>query len=326
MEKDIPLITVVIPIYNVEKYLEKCVYSILEQTYSKLEIILIDDGSPDKCGEICDNLKNKDTRIKVIHKENGGLSDSRNVGIENATGRYITFVDSDDYIDRNYIELLYTALTSNNADMSIASHRILYQKKIIDRATNMSFCGDAKLILEKILYDDGVDISAWGKLYKIELFDKVKFPKGRLFEDSATTYKLVDLSNKIAVCSKSVYNYVIRSSSISHNKFSEKKLDLIISTKEMTDFIKNKYPNLEKACNRRMMYAYLSTLTQSIKDENANKEIQKQLITYIKENKKDVLKDKRIPKRDRIGIYSVLFGLNFYKAIWKCYSEITRRK
>lgn len=321
----IDLISVIVPIYKVENYLEKCIISILNQTYSRLEIILVDDGSPDKCGIICDEFKEKDSRIKVIHKENGGLSDARNVGIQNSTGKYITFIDSDDYVEKEYIDLLYTTLISNNADISIASHRVLYKKKSIDKSTGDKFCGNSEMILEKILYDDGVDLSAWGKLYKTKLFNQIKFPKGRLFEDSATTYQLIDLSEKIAVYSKPVYNYVMRDDSISRNQFSKKKLDLITSTEEMTDFIQKKYPELEKACNRRLMYAYLSTLTQLSKSKKPDKEIKEQLITYIKNNKKSVLKDRRIPKRDRIGIYSALLGLNFYRFTWNIYSKITGR-
>lgn len=320
------LISVIVPVYNVEEYLKKCLESILKQTYSNLEIILIDDGSEDRCGEICEEYKKKDNRIKVIHKANEGLSEARNTGIMNATGQYITFVDSDDYIDNCYVELLYNILISYSADISIVSHRILYKKRCIDKSTNEEFCADPKLILEKILYDDGIDISAWGKLYKSELFNNIKFPKGRLYEDSATTYKLIDISNKIAVSSKAVYNYVMRKDSISKNKFSEKKLDLITSTKEMTDFIINKYPELTSACNRRLMYAYLSTLTQLAQCKERNKRIEKELLEYIRKNRHIVLKDKRIPKRDRVGIYASMFGLRFYKFAWNCYSNISKRK
>ena len=319
------LISVIIPIYNVERYLVKCIESVLKQTYSNLEIILIDDGSEDKCGKICEEYKKKDNRIKVIHKTNEGLSEARNAGIVNATGKYITFVDSDDYIDDCYIELLYNVLISYSADISIASHRIIYKNRCIDKSTNEEFCANSKLILEKILYDDGIDLSTWGKLYKIELFDNIRFPKGRLFEDSATTYKLIDISKNIAVYSKAVYNYIMRNDSISKSKFSEKKLDLITSTKEMTDFIRSKYPCLSNACNRRLMYAYLSTLTQLAQCKETNKQIEKELLEYIRENKQKVLKDKRIPKRDRLGIYASIFGLRFYKLALNFYSNISKR-
>ena len=319
------LISVVIPVYNVEQYLPKCIESIMSQTYKNLEIILVNDGSTDGSQKICEEYKSIDNRIKIINKENGGLSDARNVGIDNSSGNYITFIDSDDYIDDDYVYTLYKSLISYNADMSIASHKIIYPKRIIDKATDEKFCANSKKVLEKILYDEGIDLSAWGKLYKKSLFNNIKFPKGRLFEDSATTYRLIDESKKIAVNSKSVYNYVIRKNSISNEMFSEKKMDLITSTMEMTEFIKKKYPELEKGCERRLMYAYLSTLTQLAKTKETNSSMQAKLMNYIKKNKGRVLKDKRIPKRDRIGIISTMLGFKFYKYMWKIYAILSGR-
>ena len=121
---NLPLISVIVPVYNVEPFLKKCVDSIVLQTYANLEIILIDDGSPDKCPEICDAYARKDNRIKVVHQENGGLARVRNVGIENATGDYITFIDSDDFVAPNYVDFLYKGIFENNADMSIASFSV----------------------------------------------------------------------------------------------------------------------------------------------------------------------------------------------------------
>ena len=319
------LISIIVPVYNVEKYLRKCIESIINQTYENLEIILIDDGSTDESGEICDEVKNKDKRIIVIHKKNGGLSDARNVGIDNANGKYITFIDSDDYVEKNYIELLYNTISQYDADMSIVSHRVIYEKNNIDKSTGKVFCATKQEILKMLLYDNGIDTSAWGKLYKETLFKDVKFPVGRLFEDSATIYKLIDKSEKIAVCSKPVYNYIIRNNSISNEKFSEKKLDLILSTEEMTNYIKNKYPELEKACDRRLMYAYLSTLTQLAKSKVKNKKMQRKLMEYISKNRKEVLKDKNIPQRDRIGLLSTVLGFHCFKCVWKIYSKITGR-
>ena len=319
------LISIIVPIYNVEKYVEKCINSITRQTYKNLEIILVNDGATDNSKLICETLAKKDKRIKLINKENGGLSDARNVGIDNANGKYISFIDSDDYVEENYVELLYNTMKQYDTNMSRASHKVKYEKNIIDKSTGKKFCDRPKQILEMLLYDDGIDTSAWGKLYKSKLFKDIQFPKGRLFEDSATTYKLIDKSEKIAVYSKPVYNYIIRNNSISNEKFSEKKLDLITSTKEMTEYIKIKYPELTKACNRRLMYAYLSTLTQLAKSKVKNKKIQKELMGYICKNRSEVLKDKNTPKRDRIGLISTIFGFHCFKYIWKIYSIFTGR-
>ena len=255
-KKKQPLISVVVPIYKVEEYINKCLDSIINQTYKNLEIILVDDGSPDNCGKICDDYVKKDKRIKVIHKINGGLSDARNKGIEKAKGEYITFIDSDDYIEKEYVELLYKTIIEEDSDIAIGSHTVLYETGMeLKKATGEKTLLTPKKVLERILYDDNIDYSAWAKLYKIELFKKIKYPKGRLFEDAATTYKLIDSSKKIAINSKSIYNYIIRNNSITNAAFSKKKMDLIISTKEMCNYIKDKYPDLEKACNRRLMWA-----------------------------------------------------------------------
>lgn len=321
------LISVIVPIYNVEKYINKCIDSIINQTYTNLEIILVDDGSPDNCGKICDEYAKKDNRIKVIHKENGGLSDARNVGIKNAKGMYITVVDSDDYIEQKYIEILYKSIKENETDIAIGSHKVIYENgTIIDKSTNEENVIESKNVLKRILYDEGIDLSAWAKLYKKELFYSIQYPKDRLYEDAATTYKLIDASNKISIISKPIYNYMIRNNSITNNDFSKKKMDLIISTEEMATYIKEKYPDLEKATKRRLMYAYLSTLTQLSKSKQKYPNEQKQLIDYIKKNGKEFMLDNDAPMRDKIAIISLSFGFWFYKLSWRLYEKITRRK
>ncbi len=315
------LISVVIPIYNVEKYLKRCIDSIIAQTYKNLEIILVDDGSPDTCPKICDDYAKKDERIIVIHKQNGGLSDARNYGIEAAKGHYISFVDSDDYVSKDYIKILYESLKAENSDMAIGGHVVLYPNgKKINKYTGDEYREGPETILKRILYDDGIDLSACSKLYKKELFKDIRFPVGRLYEDAATSFKLIDTANAISVASKPIYHYIIRENSISNDTFSNGKMDLIISTREMADYIKDKYPTLEKGCERRLMYAYLSTLTQLARDNKRHKNIEKKIISYINQNKKNILKDPNAPKRDKIGIISASFGFHFYKLAWKTYS------
>ena len=317
-----PLISVVVPIYNVEEYLDKCVDSIVNQTYKNLEIILVDDGSPDNSPKKCDEWAKKDKRIKAIHKENGGLSDARNAAIDIAKGEYITFIDSDDYVEKNYVDFLYKNLIDNNADISMGKQYVRYPNKVINTGTGNKYIVNAHDCFDKLLYSEDFDVSAWAKLYKINLFKNVRYPKGRVFEDAATTYKLIDKSETIVLNSKPIYNYIIRDNSISNNSFSEKKMDLITSTNEMCDYIINKYPDLEKGCNRRLMYAYLSTLTQSARTKKINKKYKIELMNYIKNNRSKILKDKRIPKRDRLGLLSTYLGFYFYKISWGLYSLI----
>ena len=146
------LISVIIPVYNVEKYINRCVDSVIHQSYTNLEIILVDDGSPDNCPTICDNYSKQDSRIKVIHKKNGGLSDARNVGIEHSKGKYITFIDSDDYISNDYVEILYKLITKYNSKIAVADNYIFYEDgNIYDNSTGIKQCVSQSEFFEKML-------------------------------------------------------------------------------------------------------------------------------------------------------------------------------
>ena len=259
-----PLISIIVPVYNVENYLRKCIDSLISQTYKNLEIILVDDGSQDKCPNICDEYKDKDSRIVVIHKNNGGLSDARNFGIKYSCGKYVTFVDSDDYVENDYIEYLYNLLKEENTIISVCGHYICYDEKKIKKNASFTKKIDKVSALNDILYDKEVDLSSWGKLYSKELFDDISFPKGKIFEDTATTYLLFDKCNYISVGEKCKYYYVLRNNSITTTDFNLKKMELIEMTKKMCNLIEKKYPELKSGCKRRLMWAYLSTYIKII--------------------------------------------------------------
>ena len=179
------LITIVVPIYNVEEYLNKCIETILCQTYENIEILLIDDGSTDNCGNICDLYAKKDSRVKVIHKENGGLSDARNTGIEAANGKYICFIDSDDYISPIFIETLYNLCKENNTKISQCSFNIVYDNngKSEEAEQEVNIYTSEEMV--KNLYNEKYveTVIVCDKLYDITLFKNIKFPKGKINED-----------------------------------------------------------------------------------------------------------------------------------------------
>lgn len=215
------LISIIVPVYKVEEYLDKCVESIVNQTYKNLEIILVDDGSPDSCGSMCDNWGKKDNRISVLHKKNGGLSDARNAGINVAKGKYIGFVDSDDYIEPRMFELLVNTIEKSSADIStcfVVTERkenpqkaLIYEKiKVLQRE---------EAIIDLFTKNGYVRHAAWNKLYKKEIFDDIKFPVGRLFEDAAVMYKVFDSIKNIAVIKAELYHYVQRAGSICNNYY-----------------------------------------------------------------------------------------------------------
>ena len=319
------LISVIVPVYNVEQYLPKCIDTIVNQTYQNLEIILIDDGSTDNSGKMCDEYLSNDNRIKVIHKENGGLSDARNIGLNIATGKYITFVDSDDYIDKNYVEILYNLLVKNDADISVGRNYREYPEKTVNMGINKEMLLTNEEALEKLLYEDDFDTSAWAKLYKKDLFNDIRFPKNRIYEDMATTYKLIDKASKIYLGSYPIYHYIVRGSSLSNQNYTEKNWDLILSNEEMSKYILKKYPDLTNAVKRRMVKSYLYVLIALICFEKKPTEDYYKLIKYVKENRKEVLKDKKVSKKDRIYIYLSYIGFYGQKIFWKTYKFATRK-
>lgn len=320
------LISVVIPVFRVEKYLSRCVESVINQSYKNIEIIVVDDGSDDHCPALCDELSKKDDRIVVYHKENGGLSDARNFGLERANGKYITFIDSDDTVDMDYIKQLYETLVDNNADISVCGYTVVYDNgKIIPNSNNKKMVLSQKEALEKILYQEDFNVATWAKMYKIELFKNIKFPKGKIFEDSFTTYKLILGSSIIACNMKSQYNYLIRSNSILTSSFSEKKLTLIDAYDEMGKVVFKAYPDLEKAVIRGKAYSRISTLRQMINCKPRLREKENELRKEILKDKNILLSDKKVPKRDKIAICSLLINADFFRVIWNLYCKITGR-
>lgn len=220
------LISIIIPVYKVEKYLEKCIESVLKQTYTNLQIILVDDGSPDNCGKICDEYAKKDSRIEVIHKANGGLSDVRNVGISKAKGRYIGFVDSDDYIKEDMYEILLNLIKKYDADVSICNlYDVIDGNECIRNKENGIREYSRLDILKEVLLDKNIQSYAWNKLYEKELFDEIKYPIGKKYEDIGTTFYVFEKCNKIVVTSEPEYYYLKRSDSLVNNVTESTVLD-----------------------------------------------------------------------------------------------------
>ena len=325
MMKD--LISVIIPVYKVEKYLERCVESIQNQTYQNLEIILVDDGSPDNCGKMCDEYAKKDGRIKVIHKENGGLSDARNAGIDIATGEYIAFVDSDDFVSNDYIEYMYQMLIENDAKLAISGVMIIWKDTPITAGihTNTQVL-TPKETFENLLFAKGIEISAYGKLYHKSLWEENRFPKGKVYEDIAIMYKIIEDAKKIVYGDKKCYYYIARVGSISKQPgFNKNEEDYIVHTEQMLRFIEEKYPELQTAIYRFEVYAKFRILRMLIYTEPRNKNMEKEYVANIKKYRKQVFFCNQTPKRDKIAIILLSFGLPVFKVTWNLYCKHTGR-
>ena len=222
------LISVIIPVYKVEKYLDKCVQSVVNQTYRNLEIILVDDGSPDRCGEMCDAWAQKDSRIRVIHKTNGGLSDARNAGLDIATGAYIGFVDSDDYIHPEMYQRLEDSATKHDADMAICGFQYVDENGNLVRKTNGCDIEDG--IIDKCrameeLNRDWRMCVVWNKLYKRDLFSMIRFPCGKIHEDEFVAHEMLYKSTHITWVSQILYYYLQRQNGIKLSSSAIARLD-----------------------------------------------------------------------------------------------------
>ncbi len=320
-----PLISIIIPVYNVEPYLKDCLDSVINQTYKNLEIILVNDGSTDNSKTICEEYKKKDSRIILINQKNSGLSSARNAGIKQSTGEYISFIDSDDYVEKDYVEYLHNLVQTTNSKISICPH---YEKTESGKMLNFnaeknptaSF--SVEIALKRMLNEKGFNLQATSKLFSSELFKNIIFPEEKLHEDVGTTYKLFleaynqDSSAKISFGSKPKYIYNLRTSSITNRKFNQKKMDLIELTDKMCEDIDDYFQSLKNVTNLRRIHARFSILRQS-----PEKNIENSLIKYIKEHRAWVLKNPEATKRDKIAILSLLLGKSIFKFAWKVYER-----
>lgn len=275
-------ISVIVPCYNVSTYLDKCVESITKQTYKNLEIILVDDGSTDDTGDKCDLWGKKDNRIKIYHKKNGGLSSARNYGIDHCSGDYIAFVDSDDFIHPNMYESMYNCLISTNSDITICRFKKFYENdNTVDfKCDNCVIELNDSQIMNELLKGSYSD-HAWNKLYKKELFSKIRYPEGKNFEDIGTTYKILDISNKICIINNEYYGYLIRGNSIT-GKISLKSLyDMTDLVNERFDYLlNNSFVDKNILIANKIHYIYLYFLNIAKFFVNDKFETEKYKIEY----------------------------------------------
>ena len=306
------IISVIVPIYNVEKYLNKCVSSIINQTYKNLEIILVDDGSPDNCPKMCDEYASKDSRIKVIHKLNGGLSDARNAGLDIAKGEYIVFVDSDDYIHSEMISILYDVIVKTEANIVQCNFRKVKDNEYVEANTNSYeiFTFNTEQALESLIKENPLKQVVWNKLYKKEIFNELRFEVGKVNEDDFFTYQAFAISNKVSYINKELYYYLVRDTSIMGQKFSIKRLDGLEARFRRYEFIKEKYPKLS-GLDKKVLWFYIIYITQLILlSKNNKKEMLLIVKSYFNMIKNDNVKFDKLTIKEKIWVYGSSISLN----------------
>ncbi|MCR8925007.1 glycosyltransferase [Priestia megaterium] len=297
-------VSVIVPIYKVENYLHRCIDSIINQTYTNLEIILVDDGSPDNCGKIADEYEEVDSRIKVIHKKNGGLSDARNYGMKHATGEFTIFVDSDDWLEKKMIENMVNSSSEYKADVVQSAFYYAYEDKLLFdnryySINNAPIILDNQTLMHELVINEKVKNFAWGKLYKTRIIKDIPFKKGVLFEDVFWTHKVMCKVNTFLLLHQPLYNYYQRDDSIV-STYTPRNLDIIKGLKERHDFIEEFYEELTNESYKSILkmslihYNLLLANRKIDRDGLYRKEIQKYIQNNYRFLKKSVENDSHL--------------------------------
>lgn len=317
MEK---LISVIVPVYNVESYLRRCVDSLLTQTYQNLEILLVDDGSPDGSGAICDEYAAKDPRVRVIHKENGGLSSARNIAIDQAKGEYLTFVDSDDWLEPDACRCLADGLERYGADIACVGNWDVDSRtgeKTLGVCPEKEACITGEEMAGRIFTWDGCDSAACDKIYRRELFREYRYPVGMVCEDIPVTYRLALEAEKVVLLDKPVYNYFHHPGSITNAALSDKSFHYSQHTAGIYDYIRKNHPNILPQAEFLRVRSLASTLLMlelaSREERRTYRSRYLQARRELRKHAAFVLKSPRLDKRERLR--DILLMLGVYRAL-----------
>ena len=311
------LISIIVPVYNVEKYLEKCINSILNQTHTNIEVLLVDDGSTDKSGLICDELATKDNRVISLHKNNGGLSSARNYGLDFCNGEFIGFVDSDDYIEKDMFEKLLSANIVNGTKISCGGRYDVYENK--DNRKKIGLCPSINAVIDseegikRLLTWKEIDSASTDKLFHKSIWKNIRFPLNRVSEDVAVMYLAFHEAESISLVASPFYNYNHRNGSITTSSFDERKFDILTNIKEIDSFIRNSYRNLVDDFAYFKVVEYSHILRKMLYTKKKYLDLQKELITGIKDNKK-IFSRFKFKQKIKLMIFS---NYTFYSALKK---------
>lgn len=314
---DKPIISIIVPVYNVEIYLEKCVDSIIKQTFKSIEIILVDDGSTDNSGTICDTIALSDERIRVIHKENGGLSSARNVGIKNARGSYYGFIDSDDYIEPDMFEVLYRNIINFGADLSICGILDVFDGRDNRRTKNITQLIDNKEAIRRVLEGQEFSVNAVNKLYKKELFDGILYPVGKYTEDAFVIIEILLKCKKVVYTTEQKYYYYHRENSITTQKFTPKQFHVIEAYEKNHNIICNVYPDLKPYSMGRLCWANFIALDRMIAS-NSTEEYPKErdaIVEFLRKHFSDIIRCNFLTKARKFSMLALLISFNLYKRL-----------
>jgi len=303
-----PLISVVVPVYRAEAYLKPCVDSLLKQTYENLEIILIDDGSPDSCGAICDAYAEKDTRVRVIHQKNCGVSAARNAGVRQAAGEYVAFVDADDWADTEYLAHMLQCAKDRKADLVVC--RCETTRTIDDQLVELT----GEEAVRELLYQKLFDTAPWSKLYRAEIVKEIPFPEGMFFEDLAVVCRMFGRAEKVVYSNQQMYHYRITPGSTMNSADVQKLRDELQAADMMYAYVREVWPQLEFAAACRRFSAYCQVL---MKLPATGCDVERQKIWMVlKKDRAKVLRDRYARKKNRAAAVISYFGEGLMRGLW----------
>ena len=325
------LLSVIVPVYNVEAFLERCVDSILKQTYDYLEVILVDDGSPDGSGAICDQYVTKDSRVRCIHKENGGLSSARNAGLEIATGEYITFVDSDDWIEPDAYEHLLSLMEKHDVQLVCGGNYDVYSKTE-DQKLGVCPKKEEKISAEEMVgrmfMIDGCDSSVCDKIFHRSLLENFQFPLGKTSEDTAVTYKIVLKAKQVALTEKPFYYYYHHPGSITTTAVSEKNFDFSEHTAVIYPYIRDHHPSIQNQAQYLRVWSLVHVMLLL---DSADAETRKRYLSRYRETRAQlrphagfILRTNYLSKKEKITDLLLILGL--YRWLKPLFTKQNRSK
>lgn len=264
------MIDVIIPVYNVEKYIDRCMESVINQTYKDLKVILVDDGSTDRSGAICDEYARRYKNVTAYHKANGGLSSARNYGIEKSTAEIVTFVDSDDFVHRDYLKRLLIAMEKAEADMIISGLTDVWDNSVINEPVDDEVVEVPELgeVIRRVFAQENIDVSSCAKLYKRSLFENIRYPEGEIYEDMKVIIKLLEAADKVAVTSYSGYYYYQREGSIMRGEMSNDRITLMETMEKYMVYVAENYPQANDAVKTRYIRCGFHVLNRALFDND----------------------------------------------------------
>lgn len=317
------LVSVIVPIYKVPRFIEKCVTSLLKQTYTHLEIILVDDGSPDECPAICDAFAAQDARVRVIHQQNGGLSAARNAGIQAANGVYLAFVDGDDFVAPDYIETLLNACEEHDTKMAACGYFEYYseERSTVICADETTVLSTEEAITDIFTMNNRVQVMAWNKLYGKELFDNtdIRYPVGKIHEDVFTTYRCCSAAGRVACVNKPCYYYVQREGSIISQTFSTKRLQLLEAVNSIQPFVESHAPIYNEAYTYYVFLNHLTIINAMADSNYFDKQLFGKLRRCIRECLPDLKKNPYFNLKNQLTCLLLDTGMRGYYMFRKLY-------